>query len=167
MKYLYGFIASLCFIGIQGCSTPEEDRARQQRYAEQQRNAAEYERQSLQSTCRGYGYNIGSDSMARCMQQEKDKKDAIARKDYCYSEASKSSGRCKLGCYALSANQVPACSSNCEQNHNVAKAACEGVYIQPSQQSQPIIIQQQEPIVYPGIPSGANIRPSTMNPFGR
>jgi len=90
--------------------------------------------------------------------------DAEVRKQACIEDATKRSGLCGLGCYGLFPNQRPACSSNCDQNYNIAKAACEGVYIQPSQ---PVIIQQQEPIVYPGIPSGSTFRPSTMNPFGR
>jgi hypothetical protein len=141
--------------------------ARQQRYEEQKRIAAENEIQSFQNNCASYGLKRGSDSFARCMQNEKEKKQAKEKKEYCYAEASRNSGLCGLGCIGLFPNHRPACNSNCEQNHHIARAACEGVYLQPTQLSQPIIIQQQEPIVYPGIPSGANIRPSTMNPFGR
>ena len=137
MNKYYAYLMLVLALFLQGCMTPQEEYAHQQRIEYQQRQTAETERRALENKCAGYGFNRGSNSFAQCIQQEEIRERLRISKEECLENARER--LCHLGCLGGRGNAIMACSQNCSERERVNAAACNGVYIPPPQQ---INIQQ-------------------------
>lgn len=142
MKKCLVFLVSVLIFSLQGCSTPEEERAYQQRAEYERVQAAAQQRQSLENQCTGFGFRKGTDSFAQCVQQQQERQRVILKKEQC--EANAYARTCAWGCldpHSRFVRLVPECIANCEAGQRASAAACSGIHI-PYTPPQQIIIQQ-------------------------
>lgn len=141
MKKCLVFLIPVLIFSLQGCSTPEEQRAYQQQAEYARMQAAAQQRQSLENQCTGFGFRKGTDSFAQCVQQQQERERASLKKEQC--EAKAYDRNCAWGCadpHGQYFRLLPECMESCKAGQRASAAACHGIFIPPAQQQ--IIIQQ-------------------------